>query len=82
VTFLLLLSKLSVYATELNVVLHRHLYPRALPTCDPLPADERVYRDIARGDRRTEDQAIGVGFAPDAREEAAADALGQRDIRA
>ena len=82
VTFLLLLSKLSIYATELNVVLDRHLYPRALPTCDPLPADRRVYRDIAQGERRHEDERVGVGFPPDAKEEAATDAMEQRDIRA
>jgi uncharacterized BrkB/YihY/UPF0761 family membrane protein len=42
VTFLLLLAKLSIYAAELNPVLHRNLYPRSLPFGDPTEADERV----------------------------------------
>ncbi len=79
VAFLLLLAKLSIYAAELNVVLDRRLFPRALPTCDPLPADLQVYRDIAQGERRREDQRVGVGFEPDGREEAAHDARAHRD---
>lgn len=79
VTFLLLLAKLSIYAAELNVVLDRHLYPRALPTCEPLPADNQVYRDITHGERRREDQRVGVGFEPGGRSEAAADAQAHRD---
>jgi uncharacterized BrkB/YihY/UPF0761 family membrane protein len=46
VTFLLLLAKLSVYAAELNPVLARRLWPRALPTCEPSDADNRVLRDL------------------------------------
>ena len=43
VTFLLLLAKLSIYAAELNPVLHRHLYPRALPMGEMTEADRRVH---------------------------------------
>lgn len=42
VTYLLLLAKLTVYAAELNPVLERHLWPRALPLAPPTEADERV----------------------------------------
>jgi uncharacterized BrkB/YihY/UPF0761 family membrane protein len=40
VSFLLLLAKLSLYAAELNPVVARTLWPRALPTCEPTAADE------------------------------------------
>lgn len=66
VTFLLLLAKVSIYATELNVVLDRHLYPRSLPTCDPLPADDRVLADIAQGERRRKDEQVIVTFGQEA----------------
>jgi uncharacterized BrkB/YihY/UPF0761 family membrane protein len=46
VTFLLLLAKLSIYAAELNPVLHRKLYPRALPFGDPTEADARVEESL------------------------------------
>lgn len=39
VTFLLLLAKITVYSAELNPVLRDRVYPRALPTCDPLSGD-------------------------------------------
>ena len=43
VAFLLLLAKLTLYAAELNPVLSRALYPRALPLGgEPTTADERV----------------------------------------
>lgn len=43
VAFLLLLAKLSLYAAELNPVLARRLYPRALPMGgEPTDADRRV----------------------------------------
>ena len=42
VTFLLLLAKLTMYAAELNPVLAHRLYPRALPTAPPRPADDRA----------------------------------------
>ena len=43
VTFLLLLAKLSMYAAELNPVLARRLYPRALPLGgEPADADRQA----------------------------------------
>jgi uncharacterized BrkB/YihY/UPF0761 family membrane protein len=74
VTFLLLLAKLSLYSAELNPVLVRRLYPRAMPMTDPLPADDRVLEDLAHEQRSRRDQRIGVGFEPDAPEEAREDA--------
>jgi uncharacterized BrkB/YihY/UPF0761 family membrane protein len=75
VTFLLLLAKLSLYAAELNPVLSRDLYPRALPLCgEPTEADLQVLSQLVHQERRREDQAIGVGFGDNAAEDAAADA--------
>jgi hypothetical protein len=43
VTFLLLPAKLSMYAAELNPVLARRLYPRALPLGgEPTDADRQA----------------------------------------
>ncbi len=73
--FLLLLAKLSMYAAELNPVLSRGLYPRALPLADePTEADKRVLASVVYQEQRRDDQAIGVGFGEDAAGEAASDA--------
>jgi len=74
VTFLLLLAKLTLYAAELNPVLARRLWPRALPTAPPTDADNEVLRARAREEQSRPDERVGVGFGPDAPEEAAADA--------
>jgi len=79
VTLLLLLAKLSMYAAELNPVLARRLYPRALPLGgEPTDADEQVLASIAHADQRRDDQVIGVGFGEDAAGQAASDAIEQR----
>lgn len=78
VTFLLLLAKLSVYAAELNPVLERKLYPRAMPTVPPTEADHRVLRDLVHEERRRKDQSIGVGFGDNSEQEASADARRSR----
>jgi uncharacterized BrkB/YihY/UPF0761 family membrane protein len=74
VLFLLLLSKFSIYAAELNPVLERSLYPRALPFGEPTDADRQVQYALVHQERRGADQTIGVGFGPDAAQEAAVDA--------
>jgi uncharacterized BrkB/YihY/UPF0761 family membrane protein len=74
VTFLLLLAKLSIYSAELNPVLSRRLWPRALPTCQPTEADNQVLHDLAHHQRRRPDQRIGVGFDPHSPQEAEIDA--------
>ena len=76
VLFLLLLAKLTLYAAELNPVLARRLYPRALPLGgEPTDADRQVLASLVRAEQRTDDQAIGVGFGDDAADEAASDAI-------
>jgi uncharacterized BrkB/YihY/UPF0761 family membrane protein len=81
VAFLLLLAKLTIYAAELNPVLARRLWPRALPMCPPTPADDEVLRALAHEQIRRPDQRVGVGFDPDAGDEVVADAedAGHRD---
>ena len=78
VALLLLLAKLSLYAAELNPVLSRRLYPRALPmTDDPTDADQHVMASLAYAEQRRDDEVIGVGFGEDAHSEAATDAMKQ-----
>lgn len=74
VTFMLLLAKLSLYSAELNPVLRRRLYPRALPMGEMTEADEAVQRAQIQEQRRSADSYVGVGFPPDAVEEVVADA--------
>jgi uncharacterized BrkB/YihY/UPF0761 family membrane protein len=74
VTFLLLLAKLSLYAAELNPVLHRKLYPRALPMGEMTDADRQVHRALIHEQRRSPEEHIGVGYPPDPVGQAAADA--------
>ena len=63
VLFLLLLAKLSLYAAELNPVLSRGLYPRALPLVDePTEADREVLTDIVKAEQRRKDQVITVDY--------------------
>ena len=65
VTFLLLLAKLSVYAAELNPVIARSLWPRALPGTDPTEADDRVLRAVTEQTQHRDDESITVAFGPD-----------------
>ncbi len=75
VAFLLLLAKLSMYAAELNPVLSRRLYPRALPLGgEPTDADRQVLARLVHAEQRRDDEAIGVGFGDNAADEAATDA--------
>jgi uncharacterized BrkB/YihY/UPF0761 family membrane protein len=67
VAFLLLLAKLSMYATELNPVLARRLYPRALPmVSEPTDADRQALTALVRTQQRLKDEAISVGFGDQA----------------
>jgi len=78
VALLLLLAKLSMYAAELNPVLSRRLYPRALPLGgEPTDADRQVLAGLAYAEQRREDEVIGVGFGENAHREAATDAIKQ-----
>jgi hypothetical protein len=73
VLFLLLLSKLTLYAAELNPVLARRLWPRALPTCPPTRADDEHLRALVYEQRRRPDQRIGVQFDPTGPDDATED---------
>jgi uncharacterized BrkB/YihY/UPF0761 family membrane protein len=80
VAFLLLLAKLSMYAAELNPVLSRRLYPRALPLGgEPTDADQQVLAALVHAEQRRDDQAIGVGFGEHAAAQAATDAIQHAD---
>jgi uncharacterized BrkB/YihY/UPF0761 family membrane protein len=76
--WLFLVSQLTLYAAEINVVLARRLWPRSIVQPPLTDADERVLHDIARQEERRPEQRIGVGFAPDATREARNDAAAQR----
>jgi uncharacterized BrkB/YihY/UPF0761 family membrane protein len=80
VAFLLLLAKLTMYAAELNPVLARSLYPRALPLGgEPTDADRQVLAALVHAEQRRDDQAIGVGFGDHAATQAASDAARHPD---
>jgi len=75
VAFLLVLAKLTIYAAELNPVLARKLYPRALAMGgEPTAADRLVLADLVHAQQRRDDQVIGVGFGENAADQAASDA--------
>jgi uncharacterized BrkB/YihY/UPF0761 family membrane protein len=61
VVFLLLLAKLTLYAAELNPVLSRELYPRAIGD-QTTGADRQVYEDLVHAQRTTPDMKVGVEF--------------------
>jgi uncharacterized BrkB/YihY/UPF0761 family membrane protein len=75
VALLLLIAKLTMYGAELNPVLARHLYPRALPLGgEPTDADRKVLASLARAEQRQDDEVISVAFEGDAADQAASDA--------
>jgi uncharacterized BrkB/YihY/UPF0761 family membrane protein len=74
VGFLFLLAKVSLYGAELNPVVARRLWPRALQPTNPTEADDQVLHDIIHENLRRRDQRIGVGFGDHAQEEARLDA--------
>jgi uncharacterized BrkB/YihY/UPF0761 family membrane protein len=54
-------AQLTVYAAEVNVVLHRHLWPRSLR--EPLtPADREVLSQMVLERRSRSDQRVSVDF--------------------
>jgi uncharacterized BrkB/YihY/UPF0761 family membrane protein len=62
VGWLLLVSQLSLYAAETNVVLARRLWPRSIVQPPLTEADERVLSDIAQEEWRRPEQRVDVGF--------------------
>ena len=67
ITWIYLLSLVIVHAAEVNVVAHRHLWPRALltPFTDRVAltgADERAYTAYAESERHKGFEVIDVDF--------------------
>ena len=60
VLFLLLLAKLTVYAAELNPVLERGLWPRALVSSNPTEVDEQVLRAETHETQRRPEKVMEV----------------------
>jgi len=65
-SWFLLGSNLLILAAELNVVLHRRLWPRSL-TGDLAPADRAAMRVAARAAQRDEREEIAVSFEDEGR---------------
>jgi YihY family inner membrane protein len=67
--WLYLSAQLVLYATEINVVLARRLWPRSLlqpPLTEP---DRRVLKALARTEERRPEQRVEVTFLPEAADE-------------
>jgi YihY family inner membrane protein len=59
-------AQLTLVGAQLNVVLHRHYYPRALFGGPQTDADRRLMHDFANQRRLSEDEQIRVRTAEDA----------------
>jgi len=60
--WLYLLAQITMYASELNVVLHRRLWPRSLRSERLREADRKVLGALARRQRKVRQQTIAVDF--------------------
>jgi inner membrane protein YhjD len=60
--WLYLLAQLSLYAAEVNVVLERRLWPRAIRLEEPTTADREVVEATARAARLRRDTEVTVRF--------------------
>jgi len=63
-SFLYLAAQLTVYATELNVVRARHLWPRSILQPPLTGPDKQALREIAGREERRPEQQVTVGFDP------------------
>jgi YihY family inner membrane protein len=61
--WLYLVSQLSLYAAELNVVVARRLWPRGM-TAPLTEADKKVLRALVHQEERTVEERVTVGFSP------------------
>ena len=59
---LYLVCQVLVYAAEVAVVRRARLWPRAIDSSDPTPADERAFTLLAQMQRRTPVERIRVSF--------------------
>ncbi len=60
--FLYLAARLTVYCAELNVVLHKHLWPRSLVPPPRLEADRRQLVELAQREERHRGERVTVDF--------------------
>jgi YihY family inner membrane protein len=63
--WLYLVSQLSLYAAELNVVVARRLWPRGV-TAPLTDADKQVLRALVHQEERKVEERVTVGFVPEA----------------
>jgi uncharacterized BrkB/YihY/UPF0761 family membrane protein len=70
VVYLLLLAKLSIYAAELNPVLRRRMWPRAMPTGEPTEAD-----DLALEKEEASERLAQAGSGPTTSEDGSRDTV-------
>jgi len=63
--FLYLAAQVTLYASELNVVRARHLWPRGLVQPPLTPADKEVLSSIALEAQRRPEQYVTAGFRAD-----------------
>jgi len=61
-SWLYLVSTLTLYAAEINVVLVRHLWPRSIVQPPLTSADQRVLADLARQEERRPEETVHVHF--------------------
>jgi membrane protein len=55
-------AQITLYATEINVVLTRRLWPRSLFGPPDEPADKRTLRALAKVEERSQEQKVDVEF--------------------
>jgi hypothetical protein len=63
--FLYLAAQVTLYASEINVVRARHLWPRGLVQPPLTPADKEVLSSIALEGQRRPEQYVATGFQAD-----------------
>jgi YihY family inner membrane protein len=66
ISFLYLAAQVTLYASELNVVLVRHLWPRGMVQPPLTAADKEVLSSIALEGQRRPEQNVTTGFQADA----------------
>jgi uncharacterized BrkB/YihY/UPF0761 family membrane protein len=59
---LLLMAKLSLYGAELNPVLRRRLWPRALVSSNPTAADDRAQKGLTLETTSRKNEVVSVEF--------------------
>ncbi|MDQ1368095.1 MAG: hypothetical protein QOF20_448, partial [Acidimicrobiaceae bacterium] len=60
--WLYLVSTVTLYAAEANVVVTRRLWPRSIVQPPLTDADRRVLSDIAQQEERRPEESVDVGF--------------------